>query len=156
MPRRAALGAVLVAVILACLAFAFPYVWPRGANPVLGTYYVNEETGELSIQPLHAIPPLPDAAGQPVLVRACLYTADGGKTKSAAYYEKYSDAVQAMLAAGAQDPGKYDDRLFKSGRLVRLPEKGSPWVEADSDAGRKIIAGFPTGANITGCSVVLR
>jgi hypothetical protein len=144
-------------VILACLALISPYIWPNQGTPahVTGVYYANEETGELSLQPPQAIAPLTDAAGRPVLVQAHLYSTDGGKTKSVAYYEKFTDRAKAMIEASFQDRSKYDGQLFASGRLVRLPANGSPWVAAESDAGRNIIASFPTGGNVTDCSRIL-
>ena len=154
--RRTLLAVAMILVIVASCVFLYFYLQPHQTHLPIGIYYANEETGELSVQPVDAVPPLLDAAGNPVLVRTCMYSTDGGKTKTVAYYEKYSDAVKAMMAAGAQDPSKYDDRLFKAGLLVRLPAKDSPWVPADSQAGRKVIASFPQGPNITGCSLVAR
>ena len=154
--RRAAVAVAAVTVIV--VACWYSYVNMRGASQhgqPQGVYFAHEETGDLSVQPMNAIPPLLDDAGKPLLVRACLYSTDGGKTKIPAYYEKYSDAAKQMSTEAQTNPDRYDGRLFDAGRLVRLPAKGSPWVPAESAAGQQIQQSMPTGDNITPCSAVL-
>ena len=151
---RTLLGAAMVVLIIACITHVALFLRPEKSPANSGIYFADEETGEFSVQSLTAIPPLNNAAGRPTLVRACLYSTDGGKTKTVAYYAKYSDEAKAMMEASAGDPSKYSTRLFQTGHLVRKPEPGSPWVSADSDAGRRILSSIPTGDNVTPCSVV--
>ena len=156
-PRRVAACLSLVVVILVGGGLALATWRSIGRPPAQPeVYFINEETGDLVLQSLTAVPPLPDAHGNPTLVRAVLYSLDGGKTKTAAYYEKYSDKAKQMLQAAATDPDSYDTRVMEKGRLVRLPEKGAPWIPAESAEGRKILARLPEGDNVTYCSVVAR
>lgn len=151
-PRRTAVAAVLVVLIALATWFAVgSFRKPTTVAPK-GVYFAHEDTGELSIQPVGSMPPLRDAAGNPRIVRAVLYTTDGGKTKVCAYYEKYSDAAKAMFDQAATT-GRIDNRLAENGLLVKLPEKDAPWVAAKAPEGEKVKANLPAGAQE--CSVVL-
>lgn len=156
-PRRTVTAVALLVVVLATGIFALR-TWRNIGAPqqIPGVYYAHEDTGELSIHAPSEYPPLPDAAGNPRLVKVALYSLDGGKTKTAAYYEKYSDAAKRMLQESIENPSRFDSRVMERERLVRLPERGSPWVRAISAEGQKILANLPSGDNVMYCSVVAR
>lgn len=151
-PRRTALMAVLVAVIALATWFMVSSMGRSSGYLPKGVYFAHEDTGELSVQPVGTMAPINDATGSPKLVRAILYTTDGGKTKITAYYEKLSDAVKAMYDK-IPSGGAYDQRLVDNGVLVKLPEKDAPWVNAKSPEGALVKAKLPAGANE--CSLVL-
>jgi len=103
-------------------------------------YYIDEQTGEETVEPATAVPPLPNAEGKPTRVRAYFFSADGGKTRVAGYYEKYS--AQAKTAIETLPPDQLDQQwqMIDLGHLVRRPAAGSPWVWVQSEEGQRIRA----------------
>jgi hypothetical protein len=120
------LGLVLLAVFLRY------YLWSRPPGRVVplavNAYYVDEATGQESVQPANLVPPLPGADGKPTVVRAVFFSADGGQTRIAGYYEKYTPEAKALLENPARD---MQDRALAltidAGHLIRSPAPGSPW-----------------------------
>jgi hypothetical protein len=150
--RSVAVGAVVI--IIVALGFG---VWavrrPHVRGPS-GYVYVNELTGEFSVQPTDSIPPLLDASGQPTLVRAEVYTTGSSTEKKVAYYIKYTPEAKAVLG-GTKNAVADPQSILAHGMLVRLPTAGSPWVIANSREGMAIEASEPTGPDVKPCSVVL-
>jgi len=97
-------------------------------------YYIDEETGEESIQPMDAVPPLLNKNGKPTLVRVVKFTCDNNKTVTTAYYEKYTDRAKQEI----EQKGPSAQEANLRGLLVRAPEKGSPWVPQLSPQGNEI------------------
>lgn len=105
-------------------------------------YYIDEETGEESLQPMDAIPPLLNKNGKPMLVRAIYMRCSvcGGE-KKLMFLEKFTpEGKIAMEKLRADSKATDQDYLAvrMRGYLVKSPEKGSRWVLAESEPGWKI------------------
>lgn len=134
--------AVVVAVLPLALAVyvATARHAPPEAPPWPMAYYIDEETGEVSTRPASDVPPLPGKSGRPTIVRAIYLTASTVDQKFLAYYEKYTDAAKARQSQAGTTDGKisvvpFDRNVF----LIRRPEAGSPWVNAGSPEGMKLV-----------------
>ncbi|MEI8198317.1 MAG: hypothetical protein WCI73_20685 [Phycisphaerae bacterium] len=120
-------------------------------------YFIDEETGEVSIHPASEIPPLLGKSGKPTVVTAVYYTCGSCAARKPAYYRKFTpeakDALEKAHKAGsgaasptAPGPSSNGSGIPRSvmlgvgqGELVRAPEAGSPWVPLHSEAGRKLV-----------------
>jgi hypothetical protein len=152
--RDRIIGAAAIAVIVVAVTAYFIFSRHPQVNAPKGRYFANENTGELLVEPLNAVAPLADANGQLCIVRATVYTSDGGTTKTAAFYDKYNEAAKKIMDSGG--PTTSDEtRTVDNGLLVRLPAAGSPWVRSTSTAGRTIMASIHTGDGVRDCSIVL-
>ena len=113
-----------------------------GNYAALQTTFIDEVTGRTYLEPITALPPLPGRGGKPTIVRPVYYSPDGGKTQKLAYLEKFTDQAKAALEKHAQAstaPAGLK-ALVESGRLIRSPEPGSPWVPAMSAEGVQLLA----------------
>ena len=110
-------------------------------NPSYG-FYVDETTQDVSVHPVTEIPPLQGKNGQPTVYRAFKFTCDNGKNVQVGYYMKYPPDVQATLATMGDDDARRP-KLVETAQLVRLPQAGSPWIKAQSEAGEQITQGPP-------------
>jgi hypothetical protein len=114
----------------------------KGPPPIpTRAFYVNEVTGEESIQSIDAIPPLNDKDGKPNHVQEIKISCDNGKTAQVAYYRKYHPKAKEIIEQYQTDPNHMDevDRARSEGELVRLPKSGSPWVKSMSEEGEKVV-----------------
>jgi hypothetical protein len=137
-----------VLVIAGFLLYALNHK-PAAKLPQKG-YFVDEDTGEESVRPLTEVPPLTGTGGKETVVRAYKYNCDKNGAAKVAYYFKYTPEVKAKLQslAGTAELGNYDP---SNGELVRLPEKGSPWIPFKSTEAQKVITNFdcPAGHDIS-------
>lgn len=104
-------------------------------------FFVDEETGEQSVGAATDVPPLNNKAGKPTLVKGVFVTADGGSTKRLAYLMKYTPEAKAAIEKAHQEKKLEDvmtSDLVSEGTLVRLPDKGAPWVKMSSREGAAI------------------
>jgi hypothetical protein len=133
-----AIGAIVVAGIVAW--FSMKSKTEGGAVSRNLAFYVDEETGEESVQAADAIPPLIGKSGKPTVVKAMKYTCDGGKTNKTYALMRYSPDVQERLKnLSASDPVQDAERAKLLGAyFVRSPEPNSRWVPAQSTEGLRI------------------
>jgi hypothetical protein len=131
------------AVVVTVLSFWFfrPLSGPRSA--ATKAYYVDEETGEKSEQPIGSIPPLMGKSGKPTLVRVVMVSCQSnGKNAQEKFYQRYAPQAHAkiMELQGTSDPDRLMelDDLKARAEQVRLPAPGSKWVLATSEEGQKI------------------
>ena len=146
-PRR---GRWIAAAVIVVLAAALVWLQLRTPGPpgkILppspNALFVDEETGEESVQPASAIPPLRNPSEKPTLVRAACYSSDGGNTHLVAYYETYTPNAQALLENATQEEKEQRWREIEQGHLVRLPAKNSPWYQFQSAAGEQVKITIP-------------
>jgi hypothetical protein len=132
------LGLVLLAVFLRY------YLWSRPPGRVVplavNAYYVDEATGQESVQPANLVPPLPGADGKPTVVRAVFLSTDGGQTRYAAYYEKFTPEAKQMQETLSPERQKQLWQAIDVGDLVRSPVAGSPWVWVHAKEGERLRA----------------
>jgi hypothetical protein len=135
-------GIVLGGVVLVvCLYYFLPSRPPGRIVPqAVRAYYVDEATGQESVQPANLVPPLPGADGKPTVVRAVFFSADGGKTRYAAYYEKFTPEAKQMQETLSPERQKQLWQAIDVGDLVRSPAPGSPWVWFHSKEGERLRA----------------
>jgi hypothetical protein len=135
---------VFVAAGLIVLAAIITFATRRGGPPSVPTraYYIDDLTGEESIQSATAIPPLDNKDGKPNLVQVVKISCDGGRNPQVAYYRKYHPKAKQIIEQYQNDPNHIDEveRARSEGELVRLPQAGSPWVKAMSEEGEKVIS----------------
>ena len=137
-PGRAALGAASILVIVSAAWFAVSHLRAQPTSVAGKVYFIDENTGDISVQPATAIPPLRDARGNPTLVRAYFYSCGGGTEKQPAYYEKYSEQARNAMETAGPELSPEAHQLIYNGRRVRRPVPGSPWIPANSPEGRSI------------------
>jgi hypothetical protein len=141
--RRLALGLAGAGIVLACvLAW---WLYPRQddrVNTHAKAFFLNEETGARTVGPLTDVPPLPDKGG---LVQAWYFTRPGATAETLGYLMKYTDKGKALLEQEIKRRGgTWPDPTFcyknnlAGETLVRRPEKGAPWVLANTDEGKAI------------------
>ena len=106
--------------------------------PATSAYFIDEATGHVSVAPVDAVPPLLNQQGQPALLRVVFLTPDGGRTRIAAYYEKYTAASKKLLETLSPEERTQRWLEIEAGHLVRRPEPGAPWVPEPSDAGTAV------------------
>lgn len=145
--KFAAIAVGAVPLVLACVLVISHYTsppepdWPKA-------YFIDEETGDVSVRLADEFPPLPGADGKPTVVRAIYVTFSTPENKALAYLEKYTDQAKAQLQ---KDKGENKGIALAqpqllSGLLVRRPDKGSPWLVAGSaDAGKLMDEVFKPG-----------
>lgn len=130
-------GVAIVAVALMTAGLVWFFTRPKVEKaPEVKAFFMDVETGEVTVRPITDTPPLENAAGKKTIVRAVFLTADGGQTKKLAYLMKAPEARavgQDELPPGATD------------MLVRLPEPKSKWVRASSLEGAAVISHNPYG-----------
>jgi hypothetical protein len=136
-------------------------LWSYMRRPALAqkavryAYFVDEETGRETYEPIRAVPPLTGASGKPTLVRAFFYSCDGGKTRIAAYYDEYLPEAKKLLEAHQEkgmDAATYEQ--VESGHVVRSPGNGAPWVPFSSVVGMQVRNSFhcADGGTVTFCT----
>lgn len=118
---------------------------PKAPRIPTKAYYVDDETGEESLQSINAIPPLLNKAGKPTLVREMCYrcTACSPTERRIGYLEKFTPEAQEKLNKMRRKARRTGadlniDEIAATGFLVRSPAKGSPWVLAESEEGKKV------------------
>jgi hypothetical protein len=129
-------AAVVIASLLTWRALRRP-VTPGGQVGVGLLYYVDEETGDESVGKSDAIPPLAGKNGNPTVVQEFKFDFGDGAGAKTAFLFKYSPAAQAQLASLSPEDSQYH-QVQHAGGMVRLPEKGSPWVPESSPEGQRI------------------
>jgi len=137
-------GAYIAAGAVVLTAILIYALGPFRGNPSVPTraFYIDEATGEESIQPIASIPPLPGKDGKPTLVQVVKVSCDGGKNPRTVYYRKYAPQAKQKIEElrGTNDATKQTemDDWMSRGEMLRDPAPGSPWVYALSDAGEKL------------------
>jgi hypothetical protein len=142
------LAALAAAVLVGGLYLVAMIVFPPTLR-LKNAWFMDEQTGELIVEPATAIPPLLNKNHQPALVRAIFVTGAGDKDRKLAYLEKYTPEAQAAFAdvrSGAQPPTPAFLLTTQTGHLIRLPAAGSPWVRAGSAEGVAILDGISCGS----------
>jgi hypothetical protein len=123
-----AIGVIVVALVVAWF-FTGTSAPPTG--DLSQGFFIDEETGEESVHPITAIPPLMGKSGKPTVVRAYKFSCEGGKNPQTIYLQKYIPEAQERLKN--MSPDDLDrDRVMSRGELVRLPGKDKPWVRGTS------------------------
>jgi hypothetical protein len=134
-----ALGLVVLAAVLYLYRTdLFPPI--KTLAPSRFAYYVDEETGAETLEPARAVPPLPGASGKPTKVRVGYFSSDGGKTRVAGYYEKYTPQAKTALETMTPEEANRHWEMIDVGRLVRNPAPGSAWVWFHSEEGKRLQA----------------
>jgi len=140
-------SAALVLVILAMLMYT---VWSLGyfgrhasrdaATPTKA-FFMDEETGEISVHPANEIPPLLGKSGKPTVVRAFFFTASTNAARKMVFLQRYSlEAKQAMDAShNGQRLSPEEMSLVVRGPQVRAPEPNSPWHDLATLEGQAIV-----------------
>jgi|GEM_PF-3977572 len=139
-------GVAIVALAILTAGVVWFFTRPRVEQaPVVKAFFMDVETGEVTVRPITDMPPLENAAGKKTIVRAVMMSTDGGQTKKVAYLMKGIEpgAVgQDELPPGATD------------MLVRLPEPKSKWVRASTVEGAAVMSHNPFGEG-TAAEVVM-
>jgi len=141
--RKPLVSATLAAVplVLAALLFGYSSVSPPEAKwPVAD--YIDEETGEQSLRRSDEVPPLQGKSGGFTVVRAVYLTPSTQDKRFIGYFEKCTEEAKARAAtARSAETGILSPNFtgLKGGILVRRPEKGSPWVNAESPEGVRML-----------------
>jgi hypothetical protein len=132
-------------VLAAIIVFA-----TRSSTPGLPTraFYIDEETGEESLQPATSVPPLNNKNGKPTLVQVMKFSCEkpgkvrgSGANAKVGYYRKYTPEAKRSIEQPPTDIERTEEaeRLRTEGEFVRLPAPGSPWVRAISEEGERIV-----------------
>jgi hypothetical protein len=114
-------------------------------------WFMDEQTGQLVVEPATAIPPLLNKDHQPTLVRAIFVTCTTDQDRRLAYLEKYTPEAQAAFAdvrSGAQPLTPAFLFTTQTGHMIRRPDAGSRWVRATSAEGVAILNGIKCGESI--------
>lgn len=151
MQENSMVVSVVMGILLLCGVMLIGYEagWfthkPRGPS---GVYFIDEETDEVTVQPATEIAPLKGSGGKMTVVNVVYYTCTTCAARKPAYYMKYTDEAKAYIEQHRNDPPPPGDRpkpldlvmaqLRQTGQLVRLPERGSPWVLMVSPEGLQI------------------
>ena len=145
-----AAGIVIGGVLLAIVLYFYLPARPPGVivRQAVHAYYVDEETGQETVQAANLVPPLSGPSGKPTVVRAVCFSSDGGKTKVTGYYETYTPEAKGLLEGSSSAVSLYAGLQIDKGHLVRKPNSGSPWVWINSDQGKRVCA-RPVGADGT-------
>jgi len=118
------------------------YLWSQLAPHPLKCYFIDEVTGEVSVHPVTAVPPLANARGELTIVRATYFRSPDGTGRTLAYLRKNTPEANATVEAAPQgnlpaaDPAS---EMVGVGYVIRLPAPGSPWVSPISAEGMRII-----------------
>ena len=132
-----AIGAVFLVIFL---CYYLPSRPPgKVVKPAANAYYADEETGQEFVQSATLVPPLPGANGSATLVRAIFFTADGGKTRSAGFYEKFTPEAKALVETLTREEQARRWKEIDAGHLVRSPAPGSPWVRFHSNEATPLV-----------------
>jgi len=129
------------ALVVLTLGFIIYQQLPTGLPDWPPAYFIDEETGVVTIQNADLIPPLPGKDGNLTVVKAIYLTSGTDDKKFLAYYEKYTEETREKVAKAKSSargplgilPG------VREGMLVRSPSAGSPWVLASSPEGVKLM-----------------
>ncbi len=138
------LAALAAAVLVGGLYLVAMIVFPPTLR-LKNAWFMDEQTGELIVEPATAIPPLLNKNHQPALVRAIFVTGAGDKDRKLAYLEKYTPEAQAAFAdvrSGAQPPTPAFLLATQAGHLIRRPDAGAGWVRTNSAEGVAILNGI--------------
>ena len=141
---------VSAALLLLAAAAAIFYAPSRTTHINLtSTFFIDEETGEESIQSTKNVPPLLGKGGKPTIVQVFKFTCDHGKTIKTAYYLKYADSTKRSLEE-ARAANKTPDFDPTQGMFIRSPEKGSPWVHWGTPEASKVLSALdcPDGGDV--------
>ena len=143
-----------LAIVIAVLVIFWSRWAMTPATPVIPThmFFVDDITGDIVVEPVDAIPPLPGPDGRPTLVRGYFYTLGSDADKQLAYLEKYSDAGRAAMAARATATEPMDS---PPETLVRAPKPGSPWVRLESPEGERVMSVLNDAAVKPGFHIVM-
>ena len=132
-------GSVVATLTVICLVLVIVGMrfYSRQAKLEVPTkvFFYDESNGAVVVEPIDALPPLPNSEGKLTLVRAVYYTFGTDDEKQLAYLEKLADADRAAAESPPSDPNIIH---IPPTMLVRRPEPGSPWVPEQSDAGMKV------------------
>ncbi len=148
-------ASVLIFVLMIISFWSFFHQPVTPVKSVSYAYFIDEETGKETYESITEIPPLKGYSGKSTLVRIIYYSCDGCKTRTAAYYEKYTPEAKSLLE---QNQGKPLDQMtfsqVQDGHMVRSPASGSPWVKANSPEGMQARQIMPcsNGGGITYCT----
>lgn len=117
-------------------------------------YFYDISTKQLSVRPATDLPPLKDASGKAVIVRAIFVTCTTCGNRRLAYLMKYNSAARAAKKYLDHPPGSGAPQRqiaqfaaetptlkldVANGTLVRLLQTGSPWYYSRSPEGSDII-----------------
>ncbi len=138
--RRQVLSVVfaLLPVALAAVLIA-TYYWPSSPPEWPAAFYIDEETGKITTRASNELPPLIGESGKPTVVRAIYLTPSDIGHKFVAYYEKYTDEAIARVKAVASTSAIGAPPPVRGGILIRRPDAGSLWLNADSAEGQKLL-----------------
>jgi hypothetical protein len=106
---------------------------------------------------INKLPPF-DHEGKPA-VRVYVFTCDGGKTKFAAYIERYTEAAKKEMEkarANPQGPGMMGmESLSYTGREVKKAGSEGPWLKAmDPRAAEAMSINCPDGQSMDNLEMV--
>ena len=149
----------LAAVLVILIAGILWWMWrSTRATPRVAAatkyYFYDTSTRQLSVHPADELPPLKNAAGKAVIVRAVFLTCTSCGNRKLAYLLKYTAAAQAAekylihppgSGAPQSEVGQFAAQVptlkveVADGTLIRLPTPGSKWVGKLSPQGAAIL-----------------
>ena len=114
------------------------------------TYFIDEETQEVSVHDATDIPPLMGKGGKATVVEVIYATCTDCKDKKAVYYRKFTDDAKTAMekARNTPAPGPSGTNSpppppmmmwMDQAQVVRSPEPGSKWVPVTSPQGFTIM-----------------
>jgi hypothetical protein len=129
-----------ITLILTISAILYAVFYSRPHNEATFDF-IDEETGQLSAQPITAVPPLLGRSGKPTVVRAIYAGAQNSAGRKLLYLEKYRSDAKVYMEEYHRSSTKGPPNVPhpETAVWVRLPEQGSAWVPRDSEAGQQIV-----------------
>jgi hypothetical protein len=137
--NRFGIPIAILAVLIVAWQFRSYFQRPPVNIETQFAFYLDEDSGEESIQSVRELPPMGGAKGRPSVIRVIKITCDGGATSRPLYMLKYSDEALAELQYMKRDD-PHRDELMKKGEMVRIPDPWTTWVPANSDEAAVIFA----------------